>query len=653
MTNNNKEIKIKSGKSSLSEFVEKKLASDEEVQAFDDYLESEARDEAIEESLTEIYQDDNGQRVNVKKLDVKKERRWLKWLVSLMVGLILLAGAIYTGSYLYLLYGSGTQAVSLGIEGKKQIAAGEEFFYTVSFRNNERVAMKDIEIKLTYPENFVFLASEPAASEANDIWRLAEVGAHRSATIKIKGKLIAEAGTTQILLADARYLPANFSSQFKKSASRETTINDIGLNILASSAASAVVGEESEIIIKYKAKEINYLTNWQLTIDHPDNIELLKTAAAPATNGTTTSNIKQTAANVWQFNQISANEQELKIKFKVKEKKDTSVDLTLRLEQKVSDQAGDKYYQFWSKTLSYETRQSGLNINLIINGSAFNQGIDFGQTLNYSINYANKSEANLKDIIIMAVLEGDLLDSSSLKTASGQVSDNTISWSKNEIPKLALLAPNAEGIIDFSIKIKPASEVSVGSSQIKSYVQFSLAGQEIGANETNRSNIIVNKINSDLSLIEQVCYFNNDNFPIGSGPLPPKVGQTTSLKVYWVISNNLHELADLTVVSQLPSYVSWDDKNSNTAGNLEYDEQNNKVIWQIGRLPLSASNVKAEFNIKITPTSSDLNKILVLLPATLVSAIDSETQTAITKTMTAQTTKLKDDNIANTDGMVE
>jgi len=72
MTNNNKEIKIKSGKSSLSEFVEKKLASDEEVQAFDDYLESEARDEAIEESLTEIYQDDNGQRVNVKKLDVKK-----------------------------------------------------------------------------------------------------------------------------------------------------------------------------------------------------------------------------------------------------------------------------------------------------------------------------------------------------------------------------------------------------------------------------------------------------------------------------------------------------------------------------------------------------------------------------------------------------
>ena len=366
MTNNNKEIKIKSGKSSLSEFVEKKLASDEEVQAFDDYLESEARDEAIEESLTEIYQDDNGQRVNVKKLDVKKERRWLKWLVSLMVGLILLAGAIYTGSYLYLLYGSGTQAVSLGIEGKKQIAAGEEFFYTVSFRNNERVAMKDIEIKLTYPENFVFLASEPAASEANDIWRLAEVGAHRSATIKIKGKLIAEAGTTQILLADARYLPANFSSQFKKSASRETTINDIGLNILASSAASAVVGEESEIIIKYKAKEINYLTNWQLTIDHPDNIELLKTAVAPATNGTTTSNIKQTAANVWQFNQISANEQELKIKFKVKEKKDTSVDLTLRLEQKVSDQAGDKYYQFWSKTLSYETRQSGLNINLII-----------------------------------------------------------------------------------------------------------------------------------------------------------------------------------------------------------------------------------------------------------------------------------------------
>ncbi|MBU0897552.1 hypothetical protein KJ806_00280, partial [Patescibacteria group bacterium] len=170
---------------------------------------------------------------------------------------------------------------------------------------------------------------------------------------------------------------------------------------------------------------------------------------------------------------------------------------------------------------------------------------------------------------------------------------------------------------------------------------------------TNSSNIIINKINSDLNLTEQVRYFNDDNIAVGSGPLPPKVDQTTSLKVYWTINNNLHELNNLIVSTQLPDYVKFGNKSNVSVGSLDYDEQNNIVTWNIGRLPISTYKVNSEFNIEITPKENNRNKILVLLSGTNISAIDSETNATIKKTMEAQTTRLKDDNIANTDGIVE
>lgn len=46
----------------------------------------------------------------------------------------------------------------------------------------------------------------------------------------------------------------------------------------------------------------------------------------------------------------------------------------------------------------------------------------------------------------------------------------------------------------------------------------------------NKSNVIKNLINSDLSLSEKILYFNEDNVPVGSGPLPPKVGEKLVLK---------------------------------------------------------------------------------------------------------------------------
>jgi len=649
----NNEIKIKRGNSGLSEFVKKPLPNDAEIEAFDQYVANEAKEAEIKSSLEKIYQDDKGEKINIKTLTVKRARGFFFNFFTFIIVIFVLGGAAY-GAYNYVSskIGADKQPISLSFSADREIMAGEEFYYLLDYKNEDKVAINNIEIKVKYPDNFIFLESDPAANRGNDVWEISALAPHRSNTIKIKGRLVGPAGVSEIILADMTYQPANFSSEFKKSAALETRINDLGLSFSFVNSSSVLVNEDSEIIIKFKVKDQNYLDNFRVSLEAPEEVAVIN--EAEAANSASTTPLIKIENGTWLISGLGKNENELKIKFKVKEKKQPDVNLKLKFE--LPWQAEDqpiKYYLFYEKDLLYEVIKSDLNINIIINGSPVDQGIDFGQTLNYSINYANKGETAMEDVIIMAVLESDFLDWATLTDKNnGKVSGNTISWSKQEILGLKEINAGAEGVIDFSLKLKAPAMIDLSKSyQVKSYVKYSVSGQSAG--DENQSNSIVNKINSDLNLVEQLRYFNDDNLAVGFGPLPPKVGETTSLKVYWTINNNLHELNDLKISLTLPANVSWGGKNRSSIGEVDYDAAANQVVWQIGRLPITVYKADAEFNLNLTPTEADRNKVMLILPGTKITAVDGETNMPINKTLKDKTSKLEDDNLASGDGLVQ
>lgn len=117
--------------------------------------------------------------------------------------------------------------------------------------------------------------------------------------------------------------------------------------------------------------------------------------------------------------------------------------------------------------------------------------------------------------------------------------------------------------------------------------------------------------------------------------------------------NSLHEIGGLAVTTTLPSGVTWDGKNQASVGTLSYDENTNQVTWTVGRLPLSVSQISAEFSIALKPRFSDQNKLMILVAGTTLTGQDSQTSYSISKELKAQTTKLEKDDIANTDGIVQ
>lgn len=670
----NNEIKMKEEESSLAEFTKRTVPGDDEVQRFDEIVDEEFRknggpeekfdidvdseqDEKIEESLNEIYDDGNGGKVDVKRLDKVKRRGIIYKFFMLVVGLGIIGGFGYGAYYLYQHLGSDVTALDFKIEAETEVMSGEEFFYTISYKNGSNVNFNNAKIEVNFPENFIFLDSAPLSQiEKNNVWEVGTIAAGHSGQLKIKGFLAGPKGKVGIIIANATYNPENISSEFRKEATLTTTIKNIGLNINFDYTESSLAGEVNDIDVRFSKQEKSFINSFRIIFEPQDNIQVMSGDEIKLNNKASSTIIRP---GIWQIDQISDEELVLPIRFKFTNKKSPSQEIILRFEQAIGE---DKFYQFLEQKINYEVMKNDLNLIFIINGSRNDQGVNFGEALNCSVVYKNKGETEMTDVVIMAVLESDFLNWSTLRDdKKGREKGNTITWSKEEIPELAVIKQNQEGTIDFSVRLMDIDKINLNNSkdfQVKSYAQFTIgskdsAGKKTGSEE-NRSNTVINKINSDLKIDEQVRYFNDDNISVGNGPLPFQVGQKTSLKVYWTLTNNLHELNDAKVEVKLPEHVTWDNKNRTNVGTVNYDSSLNLVTWNIGRLPVSVFRADAEFNISVTPGDNDQNKIMILMPGSKATAVDSATGATLEKTTAAKTTKLEDDDIAqrNNDGIV-
>jgi len=671
--NNDIQINLKED-SSLAEFTKRPVPNEKELDEFEDYVENASEDqneifsrddvyadnqkeEEIEESLTEIYQDDKAEMVDVHKLSIKRKRGFVFWFLSLIILGALLTGAGYFGyNYLYLKSSSDSTSVDFKIEGKTEVMAGEEFFYTMTYVNNNIVPIKNVVLELNLPQNFIFLDSFPAGkADKNNVWEFGSIEPNTKGEIKIKGMMMGKEDETGVVLATFRYVPENFSSEFKKDFSQTTTIKGTGINFDFDYLSNVLVGEEEEIAVHLKAGENNHLDSFRLTFEPQENIKIIGIKKDDAKEDGEKATWTEIRPGVWDIANIGEEESLLPVVFSFTEKKEDKQAVVLNFEKISKD---DKFFKFYSKTLEFEIMKSDLNLAMIINGSRDDAGVNLGDKLNYTIAYSNRGETEMKDLVIMAVLEGDFLDWETLEDGlGGKKRGNTIIWSKEEIPGLEALGRNQDGEIIFSIEVLGKENFDDGAdTEIKSYARYSVGEMDDAPKDDesdNRSNTIINKINSNLSFREELRYFSAENIPVGTGKHPPAVGEETTYKVYWSLNNTLHELEDLQVSTILPSNVRFAEKENFSVGNISYNANENKVIWYIGRLPNTVHEANAEFSIGVTPAETDQNKIMVLLSGSRTDAIDSETKAVISESGKAKTTKLEDDEIGGGDGIVE
>lgn len=650
--------------SSLSSFVERPVPTEKEVASFERVVNREARNQEIDTNLSEIYTDKKGALVDVKKMKVRRRQLFI---IRFFRNLLILTLAVGVAYFVYSYFFDRTNdssSLEIEITAPEKVLAGEEFSYKINYHNPSKFILSKVHLEIQYPENFIFMSGSLPPQSGNYGWNLSDLEPGANASLTVTGKIINQTDSVNVVSGRLSYVPLNYSSQFKKEASAATTVTGPGFQADLEYSNTAFLSQDNTLTLILSDIKNNYLGDFDLTFSLPEETNAVVIIPDAATSSAITVGsssliskkivITKAGGNSWQISGLNQElgRQEIPLSYNISAKIDNP-EISVRLEKRLED---GQSYIFWEKTFKPELVTSDLNLTMFINGAKTDNAINFGQTLNYTLSYSNKGDNTFNEVVIMAALSGDFLDFNSVQTErKGEIRGNTIIWTKNEIPELASIKPGQEGEISFSLNLLPFREGDLGKNlSVVSYAQYGVNNQTAKGKD-NRSNTITSRINSDLSLNEQIRYFNEDNLPVGSGPLPPRVGEKTGFKVYWVIKNNLHELSDARVTFNLPANVNWDERNTTNVGSVFYDAALRQVIWEIGRLPVSVYRADAEFGISLTPVENDRNKILVLSSGSTVSANDTETQDVIIKKTSPTTTKLEDDDIAglNNSGRIQ
>ncbi len=641
----------KEKKSGLARFTQRPLPDENEVSSFERSVSKEIREEEINDNLSEIYQDKKGDLVDVTSKSFKKNKSWLLLILKNLLFILVLAAGAYLAYYYYSnQYLSITEA-KIEIQAPDNIKAGKEFEYKIIYHNPSTVSLENIGLDLRLPDSFV-LTNASIEPELANYWDLEDLLPNQTKELVIKGKIYNRVNSANPVNARLTYMPANFSSQFSKDASANTIVDGIGFNLDTNYFSTALVSQDTEINLSFRDFYDNNLSEIILEIDLADNfsVEEFSLIDNDETEDDMEITIEELSENSWMISQLpkEAERIDFDLILKVLEKVDDEERLTINLYHQDDKETRRKIYE---ENLQLEVMQSDLSLSLEINENRNDQSINFGDNLDYVLTYHNKGQATLNDVVLMLVIEGEMIDWASLDDNNqGRLLDSVIVYSKEEVSDLEELKPNEKGEIKFSLSVKEYQEQDFASNlEINSWAQFSFGSgtEDIERSEDNRSNSILKQINSDLGLVEEIRYFDDNNIPVGSGPLPPEVDEKTSVRVYWTIKNSLHELEDVEISLDLPQYVSWSDRLQSNIGDLSYDEDENRMIWQIDSLPLSIHRADAEFNLSFTPKEEDRDKILIISPGANIYAKDQVTGGEIQFKTSPKTSRLEDDEIAS------
>ncbi len=664
-------VKKSKVKKSVKKILKLDKKSKKELQTYSSKLVKSNKKE-IEKGLKKIYQDDKGKMPKMTGLEFKEKNKTLKSLIILIFVLSILFFVSFIG---FLTFQptpkfNGSK-INIEIKGPFNVISGESISYELKYTNSEDIDLTNTNLEVYLPNGFIFdnasITPEIKESDTNSgfsnikTWRLDDIKQNETKSLTIEGKLIGNINSKQTISATLSYIPSNFSSEFQKTISFNTEINDSLLELDLEYSKQTANEDETEFNFKIinNSNEID-LSDIELEFNYPEEFTLLRSQIIdPRDNQDQLieedlDNNEIKTQKIWAIdNLLYQNDLQIKLQGKFDVHESTAVDLGIKLKLRGPD---NEYFVQRDERITIDIIKGELLTNLIVQGSNQNKAVNFEDRLSFLLNIQNKSKTTLGDLKVRAVIDSKLLDWSSLDDSNdGLLESGQILWTKDQIPELAVLFPEEEIDIMFQIDLKDYQSVKKYNSddlQIRSFFEAQINKIDNQNTQTKvESNTIINDVNSNLSLNAQARYFDDNNRAVGSGPLPPIIGQETSYKIYWEINNSLHEIKNIELKADLPDYVQFNDNQNISTGSLF--RKDNQIIWQISRTPETITSSKAEFEISINPSSDDVHKILNLLSDIKLTATDSQTNTQIEKTLAGLTTNLDGDPLGESKGLIQ
>ncbi len=540
------------------------------------------------------------------------KQRFLTMLIGAIVLLSIVAVAMG-----YFVFGHNRLSVNAGevtveLEMPTTVASGDDMEVTVTYYNGSAATLESGAVELVLPDGFYLKESDPqAAKGTNNHWDISDVPPGSGGSIIVTGQLLGVMGDQKDFTALLTYSPINFSSDFQTSAHQAVTVGESIMKLDVSAPEQVRSGEEMTYAYSITNSAALPMVNAKAVLSIPTGFTV--TSSDP---------VASQGNNEWLFEEIEAGGT-VEVKLKGTMATDAAEEQEFVLQ--VGIQEADGFLNLQAEDRR-KIKVSNPELALKITGPS---SASAGEDLTYDINISNPSNIEIKDIVLKLDFAGSAIDGSSatLETidalAAGEEKDLTY--------QVVVKDPLPENASDIVVTL------SVDSATIDDAdVEFADTAE------------VTTALQGTLELTAVGRYFADDLSKLGSGPIPPRVGKTTTYLIRWAVTAGGGTMNDLSVKTTLPSGVTYADSGNE---HITYDSATDTVTLNLDELSAGTTET-ASFSVSVTPTSNDLNKLLVLTNEAVGTATDANSGEAVQVQVKKITSHLTSDPGAEDDGVV-
>jgi len=528
-----------------------------------------AEDEEKNKTENDKWSDVSGGNEN--KNNAKKNKKLIFAVLFLVVAVVIAAA--------YFMYLKGQQSfdkekVKIEINAPGEVASGDEITFTIEYRNETGVKLRNPRIIFFTPEKFVFTSSDKKPNEGAVLsWNVDDLAAGEAGKIKLFGRITGNKNSEHEFNSKISYVPNNFNYEFQSA----DNLSKIKIEIIAVSfelslkcPEEIITGNEIDCLIAFENISDNDFRKINLKVDFPKGFTFI--SAEPEVSGEIENSLS------WQIREIKAKEKgKLVVKGNLTGEKNGEKEVKV-----VMNIFGDEedLLEYISKEAIIKVREVPIVLEQTVNGLK-SISVNKGEEIEYKIKFKNISKQELKGLVINSELAGSVdFDSTEVVNGSYDKKLNKIIWSAFNVPKLAVFKPGDEDEVSF--KIRAIDYFEVKSPEDKNFVvknkvtinSFNFDNDEAKIEKEIASDEITVKINAFL-FVRTKGYFNDDGRIENSGAIPPEVEKETTYTIHWTLNNLLGDLKNVKIASVLPDNVKWTGNYIKSNGEISLGDENN------------------------------------------------------------------------------
>lgn len=563
-------------------------------------------------------------------------------------GIALVVAVAAIGAWIYFVQPVQSLNVAMNLVATPQsVTVGDPFDLSVGFTNNSGSAMQNASVSVLLPNGVVSADSPDQRVVTQTVGDVSAGGVSHE-----DFHLIATNGANTVvhITAKVMYGVQGSSAQFNTSQSIDVPMGQPAVSVSIAAPNNVFSGQTFPMVITYVNNTGHAVSGLTLQAQYPTS-----SSASPFTFAGASSSLPSNGNSAWSLGTIAPNGGgSITINGSLVGPNGSSYPVGASIVEPV----GGNDYSIAGATTNVALAESPITFAVAVNNSG-SYVSHAGDSLTYTISFANNSSVAFQNIVITAKLAGTMFDLSSLSTnGSFNSVSNVITWNGAASPQLLSLAPGQSGSVTLFVRTKNAFPIRLLSDKnysvsVNAHLQSPTVPPNTQASSTISVASLATKLGGQVVLSAKAYHKEPTANITNSGPYPPRVNKATQYTVHWLLTNYATDADNVTISAYLQSGATCTGVERTPASTtVACNPSSGQVTWQIpvvaATTGISGKPLEAVFQITNTPAVNQVGQTINLLGSAALTATDGFTGAVMQSSVGPVTTAMPDDQSVST-----